>query len=72
MHFCSLTAAVTKADASDAIEVIPSSSLTTEHVLNSINFFPKVPPAHLMETKAERHVRTWLKDIGKTSGGTKP
>ena len=54
-----------KANAAEAIEVIPSSSLTSEHVLNSIDFFAKVPPAHLMETKAERHVRTWLK--GKTS-----
>ena len=56
-----------KANASEVIEVIPSSSLTSEHVLKSIDEFAKVPPAHLMATKAERHVRTWLKEIHKKS-----
>ena len=57
-----------KANASESIEVIPSSALISEERLNSIDAFAKVPPAHLMETKAERHVRTWLKDIQKASG----
>ena len=65
MFHKSLINAVERANATELIEIVPSALLSRD---NAVDFFAKVPPAHMMEVKAERHVRSWLKDVGNLKG----
>lgn len=49
---------IENADASEKIIVVPHGEANT-----TVDAFSKVPPQHLIESRAQRQVQTWLRGI---------
>ena len=55
---------LTRAGATDSIEIVDSTS--------AVDVFVKVPPANMMEPRAQKHVREWQAQLRYEAAGTKP
>ena len=57
---------IENADASEKIIVVPHAEANT-----GVDVFSKVPPQHLIESRAQRQVQTWLRGIDRSADQSK-